>query len=47
MKPIPRRHFLRSGAFAAGDLFLLEDALPAQTPVAASDRVRFGMAAIH
>jgi len=42
----PRRRFLQGGALAATNLFLLEDALPAQTQVAPSDRVRFGMIGI-
>jgi predicted dehydrogenase len=43
-KAFPRRSFLKGGAVAAGNLFLLNDALPAsETPVAPGDRVRFGM----
>ena len=45
-KSLPRRRFLKGGALAATNLFLLEDALPAQVPVAPSDRVRFGMIGI-
>ncbi len=45
-KSFPRRSFLQGSAFAAGNLFLLHDGLPAQTPVAASDRIRFGMVGI-
>jgi predicted dehydrogenase len=45
-KPLPRRRFLQGGAVAATNLFFLEGALPAQTPVAPSDRVRFGMIGI-
>ena len=45
-KSFPRRRFLQGGALAATNLFLLEDALPAQTQVAPSDRVRFGMIGI-
>jgi predicted dehydrogenase len=43
---LPRRRFLQGSALAAGNLFLLEDALPAQTQAAPSDRVRFGMIGI-
>ncbi len=43
---LPRRRFLKGSALAATNLFLLEDALPAQTQVAPSDRVRFGMIGI-
>jgi predicted dehydrogenase len=42
-KPIPRRRFLQGSSLAAANLLLLEDALPAQTAAAPSDRVRFGM----
>jgi len=46
-KSFPRRNFLKGGALAAGNLLLLNDALPAQqTPVAPSDRLRFGMIGI-
>src|ERR1700722_162109 len=45
-KSFPRRRFLKGSAVAATNLFLLEDALPAQTQAAPSDRLRFGMVGI-
>jgi predicted dehydrogenase len=45
-KSFPRRRFLQGSAFAASNLFVLENALPAQSQAAPSDRVRFGMIGI-
>jgi predicted dehydrogenase len=45
-KSFPRRHFLKGGAVAASNLFLLRDEIPAQTQAAPSDKVRFGIVGI-
>jgi predicted dehydrogenase len=45
-RSLPRRRFLQGSALGAANLFLLEDALPAQTQGSPSDRVRFGMIGI-